>query len=226
MDKFGSLFGSPFSPGDGEMTTGDIKPGVGLGVIDDNDYDPYNDYAKGQMVGGPAGRPIFGVGPGIMPDEIPGVGGPVVPPQNDMPSPAVLPPGFDDIFKNVPVLGDVIKAAPGLGGIFGGMLGGMLGSRPQPQPQPFGQQLPNTRAPGGGGMDYNGNPVGGGMGAQFNFAGPRQVSGPAYGGRPAPGDLYHPQITPRVAPRPMVSPRPAAGPVRPTGSYTRPRRIR
>jgi hypothetical protein len=33
---------------------------------------------------------------------------------------------------------------------------------------------PDTRAPGGGGMDYNGNPLGGGMGTQFNFNSSRQ----------------------------------------------------
>lgn len=55
---------------------------------------------------------------------------------------------------------------------------------------------PNTRAPGGGGMNYDGNPVGGGMGAQFNFGGPPRAVGGAYGkpifgGSPLPGDLYN-----------------------------------
>jgi hypothetical protein len=52
---------------------------------------------------------------------------------------------------------------------------------------------PDTRAPGGGGQDYNGNPIGGGMGAQFNFGGPRLGGGPApaYGAPPAAGDLYN-----------------------------------
>jgi len=45
---------------------------------------------------------------------------------------------------------------------------------------------PNTRAPGGGGMDYNGNPVGGGMGAQFNFGGP----GNNLQGRSLPGNMF------------------------------------
>ena len=57
------------------------------------------------------------------------------------------------------------------------------------------QYRPDTRAPGGGGMDYNGNPVGGGMGAQFNMGGPRAVGGaygqPIFGGSPLPGDLYN-----------------------------------
>ena len=57
------------------------------------------------------------------------------------------------------------------------------------------QYRPDTRAPGGGGMDYNGNPVGGGMGAQFNMGGPSKVGGafgqPIFGGRPNPGDLYN-----------------------------------
>lgn len=57
------------------------------------------------------------------------------------------------------------------------------------------QYRPDTRAPGGGGMDYNGNPVGGGMGAQFNMGGPQMIGGaygqPIYGGRPNPGDLYN-----------------------------------
>jgi hypothetical protein len=52
---------------------------------------------------------------------------------------------------------------------------------------------PDTRAPGGGGQDYNGNPIGGGMGAQFNMGGPRLGGGPApaYGAPPAAGDLYN-----------------------------------
>jgi hypothetical protein len=44
-------------------------------------------------------------------------------------------------------------------------------------------------------MDYNGNPVGGGMGAQTNMGGPQMIGGaygqPIYGGRPNPGDLYN-----------------------------------
>ena len=71
---------------------------------------------------------------------------------------------------------------------------------------------PDTRAPGGGGQDYNGNPIGGGMGAQFNFGGPRLGGGPApaYGAPPAAGDLYNraarqaqdnPVTTPGVSPQ-------------------------
>jgi hypothetical protein len=44
-------------------------------------------------------------------------------------------------------------------------------------------------------MDYNGNPIGGGMGAQTNMGGPQMIGGaygqPIYGGRPNPGDLYN-----------------------------------
>lgn len=42
------------------------------------------------------------------------------------------------------------------------------------------QNMPNTGAPGGGGMDYNGNPLGGGMGTQYNSAGPSDNNN--YGG--------------------------------------------
>ena len=66
------------------------------------------------------------------------------------------------------------------------------------------QYRPDTRAPGGGGMDYNGNPVGGGMGAQFNMGGPSKIGGaygqPIYGGRPNPGDLYRPGGQPGFGP--------------------------
>jgi hypothetical protein len=40
-------------------------------------------------------------------------------------------------------------------------------------------------------MDYNGNPIGGGMGAQTNMGGPQMRGGPAYGGSPLPGDLFN-----------------------------------
>lgn len=57
---------------------------------------------------------------------------------------------------------------------------------PTPKPSPFSKK-PDTRAPGGGGMDINGNPIGGGMGAQFNIAAPGQGNlarntGPGNGG--------------------------------------------
>jgi len=110
------------------------------------------------------------------------------------------------------------------------------------------QYRPDTRAPGGGGMDYNGNPVGGGMGAQFNMGGPRLQGGaygqPIYGGSPLPGDLYNRgvnqigqqigvqpggpgmigQVLGRFQPRGMVPPagaRPQPGDM--TGPYTRQR---
>lgn len=54
---------------------------------------------------------------------------------------------------------------------------------------------PDTRAPGGGGMDVNGNPIGGGMGAQFNFAGPNfaRNTGPGNGGlQPRPQPIIDP----------------------------------
>lgn len=89
------------------------------------------------------------------------------------------------------------------------------------------QYRPDTRAPGGGGMDYNGNPVGGGMGAQFNMGGPRAVGGaygqPIFGQPPAQGDLYQPGGG-RFQPRGMVPPagaRPQPGDM--TGPYTRQR---
>lgn len=87
------------------------------------------------------------------------------------------------------------------------------------------QYRPDTRAPGGGGMDYNGNPVGGGMGAQFNMGGPSIGFGPAprFGAPPAPGDLYQPGGG-RFTPRGMVPPagaRPQPGDM--TGPYTRQR---
>jgi len=57
------------------------------------------------------------------------------------------------------------------------------------------QYRPDTRAPGGGGMDYNGNPIGGGMGAQTNMSGPQMIGGaygqPIFGGQPNPGDLFN-----------------------------------
>ena len=71
------------------------------------------------------------------------------------------------------------------------------------------QYRPDTRAPGGGGMNYAGNPVGGGMGAQFNFGGPAQMPQPGVG---------------RFQPRGMVPPagaRPQPGEM--TGPYTRQR---
>ena len=35
----------------------------------------------------------------------------------------------------------------------------------------FNSSMPNTQGPGGGGMDYNGNPIGGGMGVQYSSGG-------------------------------------------------------
>jgi hypothetical protein len=57
---------------------------------------------------------------------------------------------------------------------------------PTPKPSPFSKK-PDTRAPGGGGMNIDGNPIGGGMGAQMNIARPGQGNlarntGPGNGG--------------------------------------------
>ena len=125
------------------------------------------------------------------------------------------------------------QGGPGMGGLFNNLFGSLFGQGNQPAPQPMPMRQPNfrpdTRAPGGGGMDYNGNPVGGGMGAQFNFGGPQLRGGPAYGDRPNPGDLYRPGLMPQPMPQPfqqrrMPAPmRPTPGPVRPATSITRPR---
>jgi hypothetical protein len=79
---------------------------------------------------------------------------------------------------------------------------------------------PDTRAPGGGGQDYNGNPIGGGMGAQFNMGGPRLGGGPApaYGAPPAPGDLYNRaarQAQDNPVTTPGVNPQMGSGPGNP-----------
>lgn len=72
------------------------------------------------------------------------------------------------------------------------------------------QYRPDTRAPGGGGMDYNGNPVGGGMGAQTNIGGPQMIGGaygrPIYGQPPQQGDLYRPGGNRFMPGRGMVPP--------------------
>jgi len=89
------------------------------------------------------------------------------------------------------------------------------------------QYRPDTRASGGGGMDYNGNPVGGGMGAQFNFGGPpRAIGGPAPipGMPPQQGDLYQPggnRFMPGGGMIPPAGARPQPGDM--TGPYTRQR---
>ena len=61
-----------------------------------------------------------------------------------------------------------------------------------------GFQGPNTRAPGGGGMNQAGNPISGGMPTQFNAGGPSMIGGaygqPIFGGRPTPGELYRPPV--------------------------------
>lgn len=75
-----------------------------------------------------------------------------------------------------------------------------------PKPNPFAKK-PDTRAPGGGGMDQFGNPIGGGMGAQMNFASPNLArnTGPIAGAPPRPGDLYRggPQLVGGPAGRPI-----------------------
>jgi hypothetical protein len=74
-------------------------------------------------------------------------------------------------------------------------------------------------------MDYAGNPIGGGMGAQTNMGGARMRVGPAYGGQPNPGDLYNPGGNRFMPGRGMVPPagrvgnprqvNPGQGPMRP-----------
>ena len=65
---------------------------------------------------------------------------------------------------------------------------------PTSRPSPFSKK-PDTRAPGGGGMDVNGNPIGGGMGAQMNIARPGQGNlarntGPGNGGPQLVGGAF------------------------------------
>jgi len=218
MDKFGSLFGSSFAPGDGEAQTAELKNGY-------QDYD-FNNMRMDIPNYGREGMPdSFNLPPQ----------GPVMPPNfgggqiDDMRYKGdVLPPGFDDAIQNPgmpplqqgggflsPIANNFAKQLPGqLAGFFGGLINQQNpGARPMPQPTPMPFRQPNfrpdTRAPGGGGMDYNGNPIGGGMGAQFNFAGPPR------------GMMQQPM--PQQQPR-MAAPMRAPGPVRPAMSNTRTRR--
>ena len=74
---------------------------------------------------------------------------------------------------------------------------------PKMAPSPFNKK-PDTRAPGGGGMDINGNPIGGGMGGQFNIAAPGQGNlarntGPG-NGAPRGSEFY--RQNPVIAPPP------------------------
>lgn len=79
---------------------------------------------------------------------------------------------------------------------------------PVSKPSPFAKK-PDTRAPGGGGMDVNGNPIGGGMGAQMNIARPGQGNlarntGPGNGG---------PQLIGGAFGKPIFGGPPTGGPI-------------
>jgi hypothetical protein len=84
---------------------------------------------------------------------------------------------------------------------------------PAPKPSPFSKK-PDTRAPGGGGMDFNGNPIGGGMGAQMNIARPGQGNlarntGPGNGGPQLIGGAYgKPIFGGAPKPQPIIDPMP------------------